>query len=231
MLVPPEFMDNLLRKEQLQTDPHISMQVSLDKEMENILQSKLPEYEKMKLYNQTLQKFLHFAGTASTEPPPPPPQAEQTTTNDGIVGPIPDQTKPRAKTIEEFLQAHKDAISWNERGEVSLHGRKIHGSHITDLLAYLVQRKATNNAPLGFDEFLTALAGLLFPTMLAGNAKLKRQIESVRKAVKRSEDDDDDGAFSTPYVSRGSKKRKRKLRIQASAAAEGPVWYPLDEDI
>ena len=43
MLVPAEVIENLQRKASLLTPPTTKLQLSLDKEMENILKSNLPD--------------------------------------------------------------------------------------------------------------------------------------------------------------------------------------------
>ena len=59
MLVSPDFMDSLMRKDKLATSLETAMKLSLDKSMEEILNdSSLQESEKIHRYNQVLQRFL-----------------------------------------------------------------------------------------------------------------------------------------------------------------------------
>ena len=71
LLVPAEFAETLGRKESLFMPPVTKIQLNLDKEMEQILQSNLPPYSKAQLYNSTLQKFINMQrlNETNTEPP------------------------------------------------------------------------------------------------------------------------------------------------------------------
>ena len=58
-LVPEEVLNRFERKQRLETSPIISNMMHEDMEMSNILHnSNLPDAEKQKLYNASLERYL-----------------------------------------------------------------------------------------------------------------------------------------------------------------------------
>ena len=67
MLVDPSFLDTIQRRQTIMTDPKLNLLVDLDREMEQILQSRTSNvYDKLKSYNATLQRYLQIVGAAVT---------------------------------------------------------------------------------------------------------------------------------------------------------------------
>ena len=60
MLLPPEFVQALQQKNRIETSALLKVQLELDGEMEKILKSDLPSDDKLRLYNETLQKFVQL---------------------------------------------------------------------------------------------------------------------------------------------------------------------------
>ena len=68
MLVDPNYLDAIRRRQAITSDPKLNIQINLDREMEQILQSRtLNMYDKLKSYNAILQRYLKL--TDITAPP------------------------------------------------------------------------------------------------------------------------------------------------------------------
>ena len=66
MLVDPTYLDTIMRRQAITADPKLSLQVNLDREMEQILQSRaLSVYDKLKSYNAVLHRYLQLTGESS----------------------------------------------------------------------------------------------------------------------------------------------------------------------
>nr|CAD7415728.1 unnamed protein product [Timema poppensis] len=119
----------------------------LDKEMEKILASKLDDKFKWTLYQQVLQRYLHFIQH-------PPPSENTTTSPEVSVLPIP--------AVLNTVAAQPRGISWDSNGEVSIQDTPLRVSNIVDLVNDLV-RARRHSEPSGLREFLTALQKINVP--------------------------------------------------------------------
>ena len=84
--------------------------------------------------------------------------------HDQIIEILPKRAKQKATSI---LQLVKDHLTWNSRGEVTIKGQFIPGSHICDLLKFVVFNTVTRKKfPIGHKEFGSLLQQLNIPKSL-----------------------------------------------------------------
>ena len=115
-----------------------------------------------------------------------------------------------------LLRAHGgDVVSWTRTGDVSIHGERVHGTNLVDLVNDVLQssRSSIKSMPKR-ENFLTALADASVPETLINNKtalKLYRQI----KADYDNDDSINEAAVSSTTASfrgdKGGKERKEAI--------------------
>lgn len=98
----------------------------LDSQMQNILQSHQPDSVKITLYNEALQKSKLFQKKTQLKTDVKAPLAESS-----ILKTFRKRVKAK-KVLDSFKD--KRNLSWNEKGQIILDGRKVPGSDINKLI-------------------------------------------------------------------------------------------------
>ena len=153
-------------------------------EMNEVLENPvLKQEEKMKVYNQSLDRLLTYdqqlpkPRLSNIVPPPPPPQQQESQTvalgaegeeEEDISSSLPPTLKTKGSAL---LRRLKTSLEWNDRGEIlSAHGKPIPGTNITDLIhtAVRVHRKP-KRWPKGWTYFLQRMEEANVPQILLGS--------------------------------------------------------------
>ena len=148
-------------------------------EMNEVLENPfLKQEEKMKVYNQSLDRLLTYdqqlpkPRLSNIVPPPPPQQQESQTVALGAKGEEEDISSSLPPTLKTkgsaLLRRLKTSLEWNDRGEIlSAHGKPIPGTNITDLIhtAVRVHRKP-KCWPKGWTYFLQRMEEANVPQIL-----------------------------------------------------------------
>ena len=150
-------------------------------EMNEVLENPvLKQEEKMKVYNQSLDRLLTYdqqlpkPRLSNIVPPPPPPQQQESQTvalgaeEEDISSSLPATLKTKGSAL---LRRLKTSLEWNNRGEIlSAHGKPIPGTKITDLIhtAVRVHRKP-KRWPKGWTYFLQRMEEANVPQILLGS--------------------------------------------------------------
>lgn len=172
------------------TQKHMS---DLDNEMSRILNSSLNEYEKLRKYYDILQKKLNmenFNLPWKTITP-------EITTHDSVVkeeeeekekktlehepekelyydsmilNSVPSRMRNHANNLLQILKNHSNMLSWNEKGEISVHNRKYEHSNIGDLFNLLFTHN--QKRVKAQQEFLSVLHDMNVPKHLIKNKHL-----------------------------------------------------------
>ena len=79
-----------------------------------------------------------------------------------LISRFPKSMQSRVRSVLEYLRAH---VTWNEKGEVSIHGQDIPRSNIVDLLKVNLKDYKVFN-PVGNDAFRNVLCELNVPMSL-----------------------------------------------------------------
>ena len=195
---------------------------SLDSDMQSVLQrSDMTDKEKVRAYNQILQRYLEY-NRATEESAKP--SVVQTNSNvdveKDVLRTIPKTMKRKAEALMERIKDDPD-VSWNSRGEFVYKGRVIAGSNIVDLVNDMMrQRKGFE--PRGRFEFARALRHTNVPQDLVGNRHIwgwMHRGSATSDAFSTAEEGIEDGDEETPRRSRSlaktpAAKRERSLKVK-----------------
>ena len=165
---------------------------SLDTEMNYILrQQYADDSEKWKKYNETLQRYLHFAKEGrkpfSIEIGTTVEDKKSTTTmptsqtREQLAALLPKTYKEQALKIHDYLSTEGSPITWDSSGLVSISGTSLPQSNIIDLIADLT-RSRKNFEPQGMSAFIKTLASLNIPLELVRNDKHRTAILQAKQS-------------------------------------------------
>lgn len=164
-------------------EEHLS---ELDSQIKVILKKKISDDEKVKLYNQILQKYVTFPSVNDLKPLEQETQEPENKWNpeSKILEAVPTKLKDTARKIIEFLQQNN--ISWNSNNELLNNQKLIPGSDIVQLINFLLRKRKTR--PQAFDQFQEMLSVNNFPQEFVKNTfltKPKTMYAKPKRAVKR----------------------------------------------
>ena len=120
----------------------------LDRQMLSILNSDLPQEQKIALYNQALQKLIHFEKKQPTETKAP-------VAEGSILKKISKPKQTRAKKVIKQIRESKNA-GWDDQYRFMLDQQPVPGSNILDLVdeaATRVTKSRKRKKPTGWREF------------------------------------------------------------------------------
>ena len=190
-LVDPRLLETL-RSPPPPTDTVVKVMQGLDAEMTSILDQKdLNEGDKVKLYNQVLQRYNHLSDRrdkqptrvvvvnddATTETATPekatataPATAAPSAVEADIVDSVPKTMKVKAKKLMDCL---KTQLSWTDRGELIHGGTPVPGSNMVDLVNDVLRKRRKSEA------FAQHLKRINLPMELVGNVERRRYIRQA----------------------------------------------------
>ncbi len=117
---------------------------NLDSEIQNTLNSHLPDDEKAKIYTSTLKRFKSYA--------PKPPAASKLNLESEVSDAVPPNQQYKAKKLLRFIKDNPD-IDWSDSGELIYRQTKIPKSHISDLFEDALATKRPVDGPIGWEAF------------------------------------------------------------------------------
>ena len=190
-LLPPELIQSLQRKNQLEISTLTTMKLELDEEMEKILKSELSPDDKLHLYSETLLKMQLKSATSKVEQTDamkmkvlergksvhiheveriPITQTTKQIVNfdsiDKIAAEFPIRLRSSAKELLSTLGGV--GVGWNEKGEWIKDSKPIKKSNIINLVNYAIRVKPPDNKPIGLSEFLSSFYN---PAIIDNNDK------------------------------------------------------------
>jgi len=160
----------------------------LDKIMMNILNSNLPDHEKLIRYHEVLQKSLnlqefntHEKKEALPEKKDPPQGTSQDIKNeaekkplqvnyqDFILPSIPQNMRGKAENVLGLIRGQPDILSWNSKGQLIANKEEIPNSNIIDFFSYLYKPKSNISNGAVYDK---VLKDLNIPMQFIANTKI-----------------------------------------------------------
>ena len=187
-LVEPRLLESLQQQQQQSCHDHRPQGMleekmcQLDQAMQHILNRKdVSQEEKLKLYHQSLQKYLLYKDKAEPmtvkvigepslpEPQTIPSQAEepQESMEAEIIQSAPKNLRHKASVLLRRLKQDGN-IAWNTKGELVYKGDVVPNTHIHDLVQDVL-RKRKAHVPVGWQTFARALRESNVPQDLVGN--------------------------------------------------------------
>ena len=191
IMVPEDVFNRFEQKQRLETSPIASSMMQKDTELSKLLyREDLNDNEKQKAYHANLERYLDLKKQKDSTIPTvrltsssnienkekvlPPDKVQLSDSN--IVDNIPKTIRPRAVALLNRLKARPDVISWDETGTVSLNGKSIPHSNISDLISDAVRGRKRFN-PNGSKEFFRVLSKINMPRDIVRNEDRWKQVE------------------------------------------------------
>lgn len=253
LLVPEEMMNLIYQKTNLETSPLVRSMSALNQQIDrNLDDANLSSEVKLKNHEQHFRRFLNLQDKkesyipkvqihpGTTTPPmvtqepqqkltqeqPQVAQPPPTVLDQQIIKSIPKRFQNQAEGLLEWIRKSPEAITWDERGVVSLEGRPIRGSSITDLMSDIV-RTRKGFLPTGRDEFTKVLAKLNTPEDFVRNED-RRKLISLYKAGLPATPSFYDSPPSTPPSPPHKRVPQRRRSKVSSKGKRGLEWMPYD---
>ena len=140
---------------------------TLDQDMQAILQrSDLSDADKVRQYNQVLQRYLEYQDRQPTGPPSALPSPRHDLEGD-LIHTVPKTMQKKAKALLERIKSHPD-MNWNERGEFVYQNRVVGGSNMVDLINDMLRHRKSFQ-PRGWQAFARALRQTNVPQDMIGH--------------------------------------------------------------
>lgn len=255
-------MSLIREKMELQTSPLIKSMSSLSQHMTDTLNNgNLPDDLKLKNHEQLFHRFLNlqqqqegFVPTVRVLPtvqpqlsepqgaqPPQPstPQMgqSQAISEAEILGTIPKRFQTQAKGLLQWMRRSPGSIQWDDRGVVSLDGKPIDGSSITDLVNDAL-RLRKNFSPIGRFDFAKVLAKMNTPEEFIGNSQRRELVSAYKTGQERrllppTPDVEEPPLFPTPPTRPRKRQispalQRRRLRVPSPAGRKELTWISYD---
>ncbi len=135
-----------------------------DAKMTDILEQKISDYDKEKLFNQELSKF------ATLRENPSPPVSNRNF--DDMLTSFPKMYRNKAAGLMQYLKSDQD-IHWDDQGHLYIGQQKLQDSHIIDLIHDAMRLRKKVPRPRGWRELSKHLIKSNAPKELMGNPDWK----------------------------------------------------------
>ena len=186
LVVPKSFL-NTRHCAPVGRDATATAMARLEKDMSGLLEDPVLEpTEKIKLYNQSMNRLLIYDRKQDPEPVDPfpdhvaPVEDPKEDLEDDLAITLPPSLRSKGRHLYQKL---KGTVQWNNKGEILTEdNRPINGSHITDLIntAIRTQRKI-RKLPTGWGYFNQKLQEANIPERLLGHGPQFQPQEEVWK--------------------------------------------------
>ena len=198
-LVDPRLLETL-RSPPPPTNTVGKVMQGLDAEMTSILDQKdLNDGDKVKLYNQVLQRYNHLSdrrdkqptrvvvvnddATTETATPEKPAVAPATAAPSAVEADIVDSVPKTMKVkVKKLIDRLKTQLSWTDRGELLHDGTPVPGSNMVDLVNDVLRKRRMSD-PVGWQAFAQQLKRINLPMELIGNVERRRYIRQAATAT------------------------------------------------
>lgn len=155
-------------REQQFAEEHLS---NLDSQMQTILSKKnVDENEKVQQYLQVLQKYVTFPELSAKQEISEQREEKERSPEEDIVSSAPVKHKEISKKIIQFLNNHKDLITWSPSKELILKGTVLPGTNVETLINFLLRDR--RKKPKGYGELKSLLDEIHFPEDFVKNKHL-----------------------------------------------------------
>nr|CAB3265868.1 serine--tRNA ligase, mitochondrial [Phallusia mammillata] len=191
-LVDPRLLKTLHDKAPTKSTPVESALSKLDADMNSIVNNTMPLDAKVKLYNETLQKYRFYSDVNAKRPPmevtvvgakkdasgsasSSTPVDRRTEMVQQIVAGMPKSLKHKAARIMRIVN-ESPGMDFKPTGQLVVEGDVIPNSNIEDLVHDVVRKTTKIGGPVGWERFMAALNEANVPKTLVGN---KRRLPQV----------------------------------------------------
>lgn len=168
--------------------PTKKQMTEFDLAMSKILNSSLPDHEKVQQYYELLKRKMDlqefnvpWLSKKSEKPVEPikedlpvkmePPANQEEDFDSFVLSQVPNPMLKQAKALMNFLKSNSDTIQWDKRGNVSYKGEKLENSNLADLFHSIFCVNKKKNVPAQ-NEFIQALREIGIPESMIKNKRL-----------------------------------------------------------
>ena len=204
--------------------PGIKALHTLDAQMQDILKRPdLPEDTRVKLYNQTLQRYLNYHEQEASKPlsveiiqVPHTSGETKTSITDAdqieqeILESVPKTMKKKAQLLVSKIKMNPD-MKWNERGELVYKESVVPNTNMVDLVNDALRRRKTFQ-PEGWKRFAQGLKEMNVPQDLIGHRERWNWMQQEKAMMPST-------ISETPI-------RKKRKRVVSTAAKKIHRWTP-----
>ena len=243
VLVPENYLTSIHQNQKIQTTPAVKTLGELDTEMSGILsRHDIGDDEKVKLYNQAMQKYLEFDRQRKVKEPlavklvssdEDKKESKETAKIDTgqnqqqmeqeIIDSVPKIAKNKAKLLINKLKQNKNVMFWNERGELTYDGKSVPGTNIVDLVRDTMSERKRFQ-PSSWDLFSRGLARVNTPLIWIGNETRKKAVQDYSLKGDSEMEEENPMRSSPPSPPRKSRK-KYKTPSPSKAASKRWITY------
>lgn len=217
-LVEPRLLEGL--QHQLPLPPVVKAMTSLDQDMQSVLiRQELPLDDKVKLYNQVLQRYATFKDqheaamhapirvkmveTAPQENAPREEQKEPDTIEREVLESIPKTLKKKGQLLIDRVK-NTPHLGWNDKGELVYKDQVVENTNVADLI-HDVLRRRKRPGPRGWQTFARALKESNVPQELIGHQERWQWMQEGHQPAQETQ------------------TRKKKRRVVSTRV---PRWTP-----
>ena len=94
---------------------------------------------------------------------------------------LPTSQQTNARKLMQILQSQGDGIvSWTRNGDVQIHGQRVRGANIADLVSDVVRSTPSKTSAPERERFLSALAKVNVPETLVKNKSALEQYRVIK---------------------------------------------------
>lgn len=179
VLIEPNML-NSLRQPPVTLNKTVNVLNTLDEEMASVMKkSELTDRDKVRIYNDILQKYLSFKDKYNDQVNPLPVKVIRNEVQDvskpiqedvierEIIDSVPKTMIKKAQLILNRIK-NNSVIKWNEKGELIYKDTLIQGSNISDLINDTLRHRR-EFTPNGWQVFSKGLKEINIPLELVGN--------------------------------------------------------------
>ena len=192
---------------------------------QNLLQEAKQTSDETKLdeYQETMQDVAMLRDRQTRVQQQQPTQQQPTKQakeedNVDLVNALPTNQQSNARKLLQILQTQGDGIvSWTRNGDVQIHGQRVRGANIADLVSDVVRSTPSKTSAPERERFLSALAKVNVPETLVKNKSaleryrvIKSDESTMDGIVKEDEEDVMENVVAATTTDEPVKKRRMK---------------------
>ena len=178
IVVPPELLEQLRPSVGATSKiPSSTTSGGIDEEMNRILNdNSLDDREKWKMYQQVLQRFLHFADQKREPIGVPIVDTHPTGDMDIIVESFPTTYQRDVRNLLRYILRNPNILRWDQMGTIYVNDQVVPGTHIEDILHCIVRDRKLARQPNGWKEVMNALITMNVPHEYINNESAQRYL-------------------------------------------------------
>ena len=184
----------------------------------------LPMEQRMKLYQQSLRRYLNFYDQYEHRTPSVKPvttihkeedmgNREKKNLEQLIIDSAPKQMQNKAKLLVEHFRDNP-YLQWDDKGQIIIDGKTVDGSNIVDLVGDAMRsQKRKNYQPVGMTSFVQGVKQANIPSDWIRNESYVKQMRKEQEESDVSQIDDSIvEEIRTPSKKKVGKKKKKLMQ-------------------